>query len=256
MFSCKMLLAADYFSRIRPSDIGGAYYVLADNVLIFSGIIILGILLCVAAVYAWQAHRNAVKSIMKIFLACLGIYVVLAIGNGVYYYLKHRMPSSTENANSVQSVSTSPARTETHSQGSGSDAWAAYPAPQRNVSGQADNDWLVAATNNPSYSIYDLMYHGGLTPENTQFLSEKEYLQSRWVRDHYAPKELHRAYKKLVSAWRAFMRCRNADISSEEVEKYMIHYDMFDIDKPRIEDAANPQLIKDLQRIPLQGIAE
>lgn len=256
MLSCTMLLNADYFSRIRPSDIGGAYHVFADNVLIFSGIIILGILLCVAVVYAWQAHRNVVKSIGKVLLVCLGIYIVLAIGNGAYYYLKHRMPNRTENTSSVQTVSTSPARTETYMQESAADAWAAYPVPQGNVSRQADNDWLVAATNNPSYSIYDLMYHGGVTPDNTQFLSEKEYQQSRWVREHYTPQQLHRAYKKLAKSWKAFLRCRNADISSREVEKYMMHYDMFDIDKPRIEDAANSQLIKDLQRIPLQGLTE
>lgn len=249
-----MTARAGYFSRIRPSDISDKYHALTDNIMLMLGFVFLIILLCVAIVYVWQVHKAKVKSIVKFLFVCLCIYIILAMGNGIYYIFKHQRNASAEKGNNVQVVSSTTVQTEenNYSREAPADAWAAYPPARGDVTEGADNDWLVAATNNPTYSIYDLMRIGGMTPDNTQFLSEEKYKQSHWVREHYTPEELHHTYKKLSSAWKTFMRCKGADVSSSEIEKYMIDYDMFDTDKPQISDADNPQLIKDLQRVPMQ----
>lgn len=246
-----MMLRADYFSRIRPSDISNNYHALADNIMLLLGVVILFIVLCFAVAYIWQVHKATVKAIGKFILACLCIYIVLVIGNYAYYKLKHNRAAKKENTQVISSI---PVRVEenNYSQESAVDAWASYPAAKGVTSSQKENDWLVAATNNPSFSIYDLITISGMTPDNTQFLSEEDYRQSNWVRKHYTPGELHLAYIKLATSWKAFMRCKNVEINSPEIDKYMMRYDMFDTHKPKVEDANNPQLIKDLQRIPLQ----
>lgn len=250
-----IVLQADYFSRIRPSDINDGYQRLSDKIIIFSGIIIFFIILIIAGIYVWKEHSKTVKSIGKIIFVCLCLYLVLAVGNWIYHKLKHQGNDRVETIDSVQQVISSvPVRIgEDDYSESQADAWATYPPAKGVASSQFDNDWLVAVTNKPSYRIYDLMIYAGMTPDNTQFLSEEDYRQSNWVRKHYTPEELHLAYIKLSEAWKSFMRCKYADINSPEIGKYMMHYDMFDIDKPEIEDANNPQLIKDLQCIPLQN---
>lgn len=254
MYSCPTILRADYFSRIRLSDINDKYRVLTDNIMLLSGLVVLVLLLCIASVYVWKEHKSTAKSIGKFLFICLCIYIIIGVGNWCYYKLKHQSNVKAKKINSIQVSSSAPVQIEEKifSRETSTDAWASYPPAKSIVSNRSENDWLVAATNNPSYRIYDLIRYGGMTPNNTQFLSEKEYQQSHWVREHYTPQKLHQAYVRLSNAWRAFLRCGKANVSDAEIAKYMRKYDLFDTDRPKIKDAANPQLIKDLQCVPLQ----
>lgn len=253
-----ILLSADNFtlSRGRMSDVYGGGG--GDNIIIIIGGIVILVLLCVGAMYLWQSHREKVKATGCVILGLLALYVIGCVANLIYMGVKKNRESSRAKEPTAVSVepagATPPTTTFQMVQSpTANDPWAAYP-PVSDVKSETGktNDFLVAATNNPSYTIYDLMCYGGMRPGNTQFLSESNYTKSQWVRQHYTPQEFHQAYRKLSSAWQAFQRCSGIDVNDPEISKYMMHYDMFDIDKPQISDADNPQLIKDLKRVPLQ----
>ncbi|WP_314957092.1 hypothetical protein [Hoylesella loescheii] len=246
------VLQANYSSRIRLSDISDEYNELTNNITLIYGSVILFIILCIAVICICKEHKKGVKSIGKFFFVCLGIYIVLAIGNGVYYNVTHKRNHSEANGGSAQTfgrtIESPPAEhmpihddyTEHIDHTSFSDR----------TTEKKKNDFLVAVTNNPSYRIYDF-YLCGLSPENTQFLSEEEYAQSNWVKERYSQESLHETYMKLCHAWKAFVNRCNVNLEDPEIEKYMYKYDMFSIDRPNINNASDPELIKDLSYIPL-----
>ncbi len=114
-----------------------------------------------------------------------------------------------------------------------------------------ENDFLVAVVNNPTYSIYDLIMIAGLNSHNTQFLTEQEDAGSKFVRKNYTPTNFHRIYSKLFKAWRLFQKCQNYDLNNEEIKSYMQDYSTWDVNKPNINHASNPQLIRALKVVPL-----
>lgn len=265
--SISTILQADYFSRMRWSDISDTHNRIEEHIgPYFYGAILIGIVILVA-IYMWQEHKSVVKAIGKILLVCLVLFVIGFVANLVYEYNRRR-PRAEKKTEQVMTVasdasasSVTPAptpapafttvSTET-SISSSADNWEHY-YPKQNIGSyeKKTNDFLVAIINNPTFSIYDFMLVG-LTAGNTQFLSENQYAQSSFVRNHFNPATFHQTYIKMTKAWQAFLRCQGVNINDSEIRKYMMHYDMFDIDKPRISDAANPQLIRDLQTIPLQ----
>ena len=246
-----LISRADYFSRGRLSDITDGYNSGNDNIVLFFAAVFLVVIICVASIYMWNEHKEKVKNFGIFLLVCLCLYVVLAIGHLAYYEYKQHSSTVTKNFYEVDSLEAEPALPQADID---ADEWSSYAPAQGVTESQGKgNDFLVAVTNNPSSSIYDLMKYANMTASNTQFLSESQYAQSKWVREHYTPEGLHQAYIKLSRAWEAFLRCEDEDIDNVAVSKYMMNYDMFDTDRPRIEDAENPQLIRDLKVVPLQN---
>lgn len=245
-----ILSYADYFSRGRLSDIDDGYSERSGNGVLYFCAVVLVVLLGFGVVYLWQAHK---KTVIKILLTCLFIYIVLAIGNLIFY------KCSRDNATSMATPSYETVEVESLfveesdewedvQECAWEDTWEDNPP----ASDGYENDLLVAVTSLPSYSIYDLMDIVGMRASNTQFLSESQYAQSEWIQEHYTPEELHRTYIKLQRTWEVFLRCQGVNIHDPEIARYMMQYDMFDTDKPRLADAEDPQLILDLQKVPLQ----
>ena len=264
-----IILQSDYFSRMRWSDISDTHNRIEEHIgPYFYGAILIGIVILVA-IYMWQEHKSVVKAIGKILLVCLVLYVIGCVANLVYEYNRRRprVEKKTEQVTTVTSdapasafsvtptPTPAPAFTTVSTKtsiSSSADSWERY-YPEQNIGSyeKKTNDFLVAIINNPTFSIYDFM-RVGLTAGNTQFLAENQYAQSSFVRNHFEPATFHQTYIKMTKAWQAFLRCQGVNINDSEISKYMMHYDMFDINKPSISDAANPQLIWDLQTIPLQ----
>jgi hypothetical protein len=48
----------------------------------------------------------------------------------------------------------------------------------------AKNDWIVASINNPDFTPYDFSTIAEMSLNNTQMLSEQEYLKSNFIKNH------------------------------------------------------------------------
>lgn len=134
-----------------------------------------------------------------------------------------------------------------------SDPWASYPPVITDGSQMTNkqNDFMVAAILNPTFSIYDLYVAVDMTPQNTQFLTFERYCRSKFIRERYTPSEFRQVYNKVSRAWDRFVSVQNTNFKSPEIIPYMIEYSQFDVMAPRIEDAENPQLIRMLKTKPL-----
>lgn len=76
-----------------------------------------------------------------------------------------------------------------------------------------ENDWILASLSNPTLDINDLASIGGLTTNNTQFLSKDQYLKSNFIKDNPAFKDQYgnfsnekfdNFYETQASRWRDF----------------------------------------------------
>lgn len=133
------------------------------------------------------------------------------------------------------------------------DPWEGYP-PVITDGSQMTNkpkDFLVAAINNPTYNLHDYYVVMDMTPQNTQFLSFDRYCRSNFIRRQYSPSEFRSVYDNVQRAWAIFCSLQNTDFEDYEIIKYMYEYSPHDVTKPRIEDAKNPTLIRNLKVIPL-----
>lgn len=133
------------------------------------------------------------------------------------------------------------------------DSWSGYPpiiTDGRQMSNK-DNDFLVAAILNPTYNLHDYYRALDLTPQNTQFLSFDRYCRSKFIREKYSPSEFRKVYDNVARAWSIFCNLQGANFNDPEIIKYMLEYSPYDSSKPRIEDASNPQLIRNLKVKPL-----
>lgn len=91
-----------------------------------------------------------------------------------------------------------------------------------------ENDWILASLSNPTLDIDDLASIGGLTTNNTQFLSKDQYLKSNFIKDNPAFKDQYgnfsnekfdNFYETQASRWR--------DLQNNEFPKG-IELDAFD----------------------------
>ena len=51
------------------------------------------------------------------------------------------------------------------------------------------NDWIVAGLNNPDFTVKDFSNIADMTVDNTQLLSEDEYLKSNFIKNNDAFKD-------------------------------------------------------------------
>lgn len=128
-----------------------------------------------------------------------------------------------------------------------------YPPVITDGSGMTnkENDFLLAAILNPSFNLYDFYKELGMNPQNTKFLSFERYCRSNFIREKYTPSEFQKVYNNVKGVWNIFQNLSNVNINTYEVKKYMLKYSPYDSSQPRIEDASNPQLIRNLKVKPL-----
>lgn len=136
---------------------------------------------------------------------------------------------------------------------SNSDPWAGYPPVITDGSQMTNkpNDFMLAAILNPSYNLYDFYRAMDMTPQNTQFLSFERYCRSNFIREHYNPSQFRDIYDNVQRAWNIFCGLQGTNFKSPEIVKYMLEYSPYDTSAPRIEDASDPQLIRNLKVKPL-----
>ena len=206
----------------------------------------------------WQKHKDDILGFLSFMI------MVAGITGGAYIiynrFLKDVSPKHdnsnvdevkqqlTEGFRPVESGETFEFHTSTSS-----DPWASYPPVITDGSQMTNkqNDFIVAAILNPTYSIYDLYVAVDMTPQNTQFLTFERYCRSKFIRERYYPSEFRLVYNKVSRAWNRFVSVQNVNFKSPEIIPYMIEYSQFDVMAPRIEDAEDPQLIRMLRTKPL-----
>ncbi len=241
------MLAEDYSNRGRFTDFPGSSS--NDN---FDGILailffacIVGVVLYYVAKEIWSKYKDEI----------IGSLVLIGAGIIVFLFLCWAVKSckSTDNTNSnidqtkfgtVEQIAPQ-AIEKDHT-----NSWVGYPKaskPKRTK----ENDFLVAVINNPSYNIYDLIMVAGLNSYNTQFLTEKQYASSRYIRKKYTPARFHKIYVRLSKAWKLFLICQSYDLKSSEIEECMNNYSTWDVNKPNTSQTSNPRLIRALKVVPL-----
>lgn len=134
------------------------------------------------------------------------------------------------------------------------DPWASFPPVidhMQDNTAMKENDFLLAAISNPSFTLYDYYVILKLNPDNTQFVSFERYCRSTFIRERYTPKEFNSIYNHIAKAWPIFIEIRNTNFDSPGISQYMMEYNPFDTSTPRIENASSPELIKKLKIKPL-----
>ena len=121
-----------------------------------------------------------------------------------------------------------------------------------------ENDFMVASMNNPSFCIFDFLSVSKLNSRNTQFLTEAEYRNSKFIQrkvteyyGQYNDQKFHEIYVNVSNAWRIFKEVENTDISYDGMGKYMMKRDYFDT--RRTESCPFPDLKRKLCVIPFSG---
>lgn len=114
-----------------------------------------------------------------------------------------------------------------------------------------ENDFVVAVINNQSYCLGDLILIG-MNERNTQFLSESEYLKSKYIQERYSSSEFHDVYRKCSSSWPVFLKLSKIDINT--INAYVVSLkpiDPYDALSPRYSNF-DPILKKEVGTIPLR----
>lgn len=237
--SSSMSMFADFSNRGRYSDFTEHKSSILDMlpILIFVGIV--GIFLYYGAKEYWGKHKDGIVG--NLTLIGTGILFVLFLRFG----LKSCEPTDKKSHNVAKQETNQIPTYQDHTRTWDGNQQTGTPIKTK------ENDFLVAVVNNPSYSIYDLIMIAGLNSHNTQFLTEQEYAGSKFVRKNYTPANFHRIYSKLFKAWKLFQKCQDYDLNNEEIKSYMQDYSTWDVNKPNINQASNPQLIRALKVVPL-----
>ena len=237
--SSSMSMFADFSNRGRYSDFTEHKSSILDilPILFFVGIV--GIFLYYGAKEYWGKHKDGIVGNLTLIGA--GILFVLFLRFG----LKSCEPTDKQSHNVAKQETYQTSTYQDHTR-----AWDGYLRTGR-ATKTKENDFFVTVINNPSYRIYDLIMIAGLNSYNTQFLTEQEYASSKFVRKNYTPANFHRTYSKLFKAWKLFQKCQNYDLNNEEIKSYMYDYSIWDVNKPNINQASNPQLIRALKVVPL-----
>lgn len=134
-----------------------------------------------------------------------------------------------------------------------SNSWDSHPPVITDGSGMTnkENDFLLAAIFNPSFNLHDFYKVLDMNPQNTQFLSFERYCRSNFIRERYTPSEFQKVYNNVKRAWNIFQNLSKVNMNTYEIKKYMLEYSPYDSSQPRIEDASNPQLIRNHKVKPL-----
>lgn len=121
----------------------------------------------------------------------------------------------------------------------------------KSSSNQKENDFVVAVINNQSYCLGDLILMG-MNERNTQFLSETEYLKSKYIQNRYSSSEFHDVYRKCSSTWPVFLKLSKMDINTINVYVNSLKpIDSYDALSPRYSNL-DPIIKKSVGTIPLR----
>lgn len=118
---------------------------------------------------------------------------------------------------------------------------------------QKENDFMVAVLNNPQFNLYDFIKISGLHERNTQFLTEAQYWNTKYIKNKCVEmgiNDFHRIYNKVRTAWCIFKEIQDTDVSYDGMGKYFYNYGDWDITKP--SNCPYPELKHKLSIVPLQ----
>lgn len=118
---------------------------------------------------------------------------------------------------------------------------------------QKENDFMVAVLNNPQFNLYDFITASGLHERNTQFLTEAQYWNTKYIKNKCAEmgiNDFHSIYIKVSTAWGVFKEIQDTDVSYDGMGKYFYDYGDWDITKP--SNCPYPELKHKLSIVPLQ----
>lgn len=253
-----LIVFADLSNRGRLDYDHGEYEFLIPLIIL---LILGGVFIFYWSKDFWEKNKDEILATLSVFgKGAVILFVLFCVGR---YILNNKTdekqitPQQTEDSarqnlpdgfRPVNNIN------EVCSQTSGSnDSWASYPPVITDGSQMTNkaNDFLVAAIINPSFNLHDYYRVLDMTPQNTQFLSFERYCRSKFIREHYSPVQFREVYDKVSRAWTVFCDLQGTNFNDTEIIKYMLEYNAFDTSKPRIEDASNPQLIKNLKIRPL-----
>lgn len=251
-----ILQATDYASRGRVSDYSDNHTSPIEYVFLGFGIIVVIVIASIWIYSVIKKHKESIlNAIGTIFIGILGLGAALLIAKcgetlkNNNYEFKSNEPEIEASVQNNTTSNNNEVERDTY------DPWSGYPPviSESNNEHMNENDFLVAVINNPSFTIYDFLNISGLNTSNTQFLSFERYCRSNFIRQRYDPTSFRDAYNRTQRAWNILCRLQNIDLDDPEIRKYMMKYSPFDTNAPRIEQASNPILIRDLRIIPLQN---
>lgn len=118
---------------------------------------------------------------------------------------------------------------------------------------QKEHDFMVAVLNNPQFNLYDFITASDLHESNTQFLTEAQYWNTKYIKNKCAEmgiNDFHSIYNKVRTAWGIFKEIQDTDVSYDGMGKYFYNYGDWDITKP--SNCPYPELKHKLSIVPLQ----
>lgn len=118
---------------------------------------------------------------------------------------------------------------------------------------QKENDFMVAVLNNPTSNLFDFIRVSGLHERNTQFLTESQYWNTRFIKNKCSEMgitDFHSIYRKVQTAWNIFREVQDTDVSFDGMGQYFYDYGQFDVMKPTT--CPYPELKHKLSIVPLQ----
>lgn len=252
-----MLQASDYASRGRLSDYYDSHNTPLEYIFLGVGIIVLLIISGIWLYVVIKKHKETIlNAIGSIFVGILGLGAALVIAKCGQELKNHNYRLQPTNEVSNESIPMQNKVSEVEDAiNEVYDPWAGYPPiiSGSNNESMKKNDFMVAVINNPTFTIYDFLRISGINSNNTQFLSFDRYCRSNFIRQRYDPITFKNVYEKTQRAWYILERLQNTDLYDPEISKYMMEYDPYDVCAPRIEQASNPKLIRELKIIPLQN---
>lgn len=112
---------------------------------------------------------------------------------------------------------------------------------------------MVAVLNNPQFNLYDFITVSGLHERNTQFLTEAQYWNTKYIKNKCTEMDIndfHSIYCKVGTAWDIFKEIQDTDVSYDGMGKYFYDYGDWDVTKP--SNCPYPELKHKLSIVPLQ----
>lgn len=215
-----------------------------DNEWVIALLFLIGLVGVFSFFFLWDFWLKNKEEIIGFAGTVLIVGLLGFVCYGIYHLISSADSEKTEETNIPISNNTTNSKV---------DSWSSYPPiiADGTQKTNKDNDFLLAAILNPTFNLSDYYQVLHLTPQNTQFLSYERYCRSEFVRQRYTPSEFRRIYDNVGKAWPIFCRLQDVNFQDPEIIKYMIDYSFNDASQPNIDEASNPQLIRNLKIIPL-----
>lgn len=251
-----ILQATDIASRGRLSDYSDNHTSPLEYIFLAFGVIVLIVIASIWIYSVIKKHKESIlNAIGTIFIGLAGLSVAMLIGKCGESIKNNDYAQKTDEPEIIESDQNITVPNSHQFEINNNDSWAGYPPviSGLNSENMKENDFLVAIINNPTFTIYDFIRISGLNTNNTQFLSFDRYCRSKFIRERYDPSSFRDVYNKAQRAWNIFCQLQDVDIYDTEISKYMMEYSPFDTSKPQINQASNPNLIRNLKIIPLQN---